>query len=147
MPRRQAHFLYELLLAMADASSKYGWNLTEAEARTRIKEFLPNYAAILDHVVEAGGNMVNMDEAILRQSQEITEREHQQRSGNDAMNKAVRDRVSGRFAAKGDSQNEYQSDSQSGDMNARLRARQSRIPPGTEESGMNDALRRAADRG
>ncbi len=147
MPRVEKHWIYQAFLSLADANGKLGLNLSEAEARATIKGWLPTFAHMVDAVVAANGDLSKLPEDMVQQTQEVIEREHQQRSGNDAMNKAVRDRVSGRFAAKVDGQDEYQSDNQSGDMNAKLRQRQSRIPPGTEESGMNDALRRAADRG
>jgi hypothetical protein len=142
MPRRQIHWLYNAYLALAAANGPYGLNLSEAEARAKLKDFFPNVAPYLNDIIDASGDLARIPEHALTQSALIIQEEEMSRAGED-MNKKLRDGASGRFAAKTKGQNDDQDDTQGDDMNVRLRQRQSRIPPGTEESGMNDAIRRA----
>jgi hypothetical protein len=145
MPRRQIHWLYNAYLALAAANGPYGLNLSESQARDTIKGWFPNFAPYVNDIIDASGDLARIPEHTLTQSAQIIQEEEMSRAGED-MNKALRDRVSGRFAAKTKGQNDGQDDTQGDDMNAKLRQRQSRIPSDTGEAGMNDALRRAAGR-
>jgi hypothetical protein len=156
MPRVYRHWLYEAYLALAAANGPYGLNLSEADARNKIKDFYPNFAHFVNDIIDAGGDLTKIPEHTLTQSAEIINQEAMNQAGVD-MNARLRSgagRVrngSGQFAkALEGGQEGEEDDTQSGgqreeqSMNDRLRQRRSKLPSDVSGQGINDAIRRAS---
>ena len=139
MPRKYRHFVYELYLALADANGRNGMNLTEREGRDRIKAFLPNFADMVDPIIDAGGDLAKIPAPMVQQTEDVINREDIQLTGHDEMNRRLRD-ATGRFAKPYESQGENGNQS----VNDLLRHGRQSIPADAPAADFNAALRRKA---
>jgi len=143
MPRKVRHWIYEMYLALADANGKYGMNLTEQQGRQRIKAFVPNFAELVDPVIDASGDLSKIPPELLQRSTAVLDSEEEKITGNDAMNSRLRDAAS-RNTAKPDEGGNSQGDNRADSVNELLRQGRQTIPADGKSDAVNAALRRRA---
>lgn len=140
MPRKYRHFIYELYLALAAANGKNGLNLTEAEARNKIKGWLPNFADMVDPIIQAGGDLAKIPAAMVQQTEDVINGEDSHLQGHTEMNRRLRD-GSGRYTRADESQGDNGNRSDTEGMNGRLRQGRQSIPADATDETMNGLLR------
>lgn len=148
---REKHPVYQLYVLLADR----GGLLTEPAGRQLIKTVLPQFAATVDEIIDAGGDPDKLKEHMERIETIYAEED----GGNADLNNQLRSDAkrsrdeSGRFASQnqGGEDDESEEADDSGGVTSGQNGGEGKATPGTAEGqgneSMNAALRRKASRG
>lgn len=96
MARKPRHFIYDLYLALADANSAFSLGLTQAQGRERIKAFLPNFADLVDPIIDASGDLSRVPPEILQRTDTALTTQAASLDPTENLNARLRE-ASGRF--------------------------------------------------